>query len=168
MNTASTSEIWPEPMIVPGHRCAPLALIRMRHARHPDSADTGETHEQRTSQTRSGDSLVRVNGELCPRSRPVLGGRGEAADMSGLQAWIGDPWRCRSRLGASDIWILVAVSAEIGLEFPMRQSTSADRSRSFSEAQKFMIQSSSKTGRTGFEHIKWEDSMDAECTSCEG
>ena len=40
--------------------------------------------------------------------------------------------------------------------------------RSFSEAQKFMIQASSKSGRTGFEHIKWEDSMNDECTSCEG
>ena len=40
--------------------------------------------------------------------------------------------------------------------------------RSFSEAQKFMIQSSSKSGRNGFEHINWENSMNDECSSCEG
>jgi ribonucleoside-diphosphate reductase alpha chain len=44
--------------------------------------------------------------------------------------------------------------------------------RSLSDAQGFMMEGRTgghKTaGKTGFEHIKWEDSMNEECTSCEG
>jgi ribonucleoside-diphosphate reductase alpha chain len=42
--------------------------------------------------------------------------------------------------------------------------------RSFSQAQTFMSSGISVDGadKTGFEHIKWESSMDSECPSCEG
>ena len=44
--------------------------------------------------------------------------------------------------------------------------------RSFSDASKFMLQGTTgghkNGGKTGFEHIDWKESLNEECTSCEG